>query len=216
MCLSSLFTAGFVSIFSPLINYGLGHITSGPLKSWQYMFLLAGGLTVLWAFVLLFFFPSDPTRVRGMTERERFIAISRLQSNNAGVRNTHFKREQVYELLLDVKFWLIFSMSFLNMIPNGPGSSFIPIIIKGFGFSQMNTMLLNMPYGLMAGIVNILLPWVAYKYKNTRCLVIAFGYAMAVVSSALLWKLPRGEKGALLFACYIFPFWGGSFGTTMG
>ena len=151
-----------------------------------------------------------------MTERERFIAISRLQSNNTGIRNTHFKKEQVYELLLDIKFWLIFSMAFLNMIPNGPGSSFIPIIINGFGFSQLNTMLLNMPYGLIAGIVNILLPWAAYRYKNMRCFVITFGYTMTVVSSALLWKLPREEKGALLFACYLFPLWGGSFGTTMG
>jgi len=180
------------------------------------MFLLAGGLTVVWSFVLLFFFPPDPIRVRGLSDRERFIAISRLQSNNSGVRNTHFKKAQVYELLLDVRFWLLFSLAFLNMIPNGPGSSFIPIIINGFGFSRLNTMLLNMPYGLSAGIVNILLPYLAYKYKNMRCYIIILGYAVAGIASLLLWKLPRSEKGALLFACYLFPIWGGSFGTTMG
>ncbi|PKS08382.1 hypothetical protein jhhlp_005326 [Lomentospora prolificans] len=209
-------STGFVAIIAPLINYGLGHINSGALKAWQYMFLLAGALTVLWAVVLFFYFPPDPIRVRGLNERERYIAVSRLQSNNSGVRNTHFKKEQVVELLLDVKFWLLFAMGFLNMIPNGPGSSFIPIIINGFGFSQLNTMLLNMPYGLSAGIVNILLPYLAYKYKNMRCYIIMTGYAVAGVASILLWKLPRAEKGALLFACYLFPIWGGSFGVTMG
>ena len=27
---------GYVSIVSPLINYGLGHISGGALNSWQY------------------------------------------------------------------------------------------------------------------------------------------------------------------------------------
>jgi MFS family permease len=39
---------GYVSIVSPLINYGLGHITTGSLHPWQYMYLVAGGLTVCW------------------------------------------------------------------------------------------------------------------------------------------------------------------------
>ena len=28
---------GYVSIVSPLINYGLGHITTGSLHPWQYV-----------------------------------------------------------------------------------------------------------------------------------------------------------------------------------
>jgi hypothetical protein len=33
---------GYVAIFSPLINYGLGHI-KGPLSNWTYMYFFAGG-----------------------------------------------------------------------------------------------------------------------------------------------------------------------------
>ncbi|CAI4217817.1 unnamed protein product [Parascedosporium putredinis] len=173
---------GFVAIISPLINYGLGHINSGALKAWQYMFLLAGGLTVIWAFVLFFY----------------FLRTRSVSADSA-------TKEQVYELLMDVKFWLLFAMGFLNMIPNGPGSSFIPIIINGFGFNRLNTMLLNMPYGLSAGIVNILLPYIAYKYKNMRCYIVILGYTVAMIASILLWKLPRAEKGALLLLATYSP-----------
>lgn len=101
---------------SPLINYGLGHITGGSLAPWQYMYIVAGSITLLWAFVILFFLPPDPIRAKGFSERERYIAVSRMRSNNTGVRNTHFKGKQVIELLMDEKFWLVFAIAFLMMI----------------------------------------------------------------------------------------------------
>jgi MFS family permease len=122
---------GYVSIFSPLINYGLGHITSGSLSPWQYMYFFAGGLTIVWGAALWFVLPPDPIRAKGFSERERFILVSRLRTNNSGVRNTHFKGGQVVELLLDLKFWITFSIAFLCMIANGPISTFVPIIING-------------------------------------------------------------------------------------
>src|SRR6201999_1536773 len=77
---------GYVSIVSPLINYGLGHI-HGSLSPWRYMYLVAGSLTILWSVVILFFMPPDPIRAKGFDERERYIAVARLRTNNAGVRN---------------------------------------------------------------------------------------------------------------------------------
>lgn len=122
---------GYVSMVSPLINYGLGHIDGGSLSPWQYMYLVAGSITVLWALVILFFMPPDPIRARGFSDRERYIAVARMKENNSGVRNKHFKVAQVWESLHDVRFWLVFSIAFLMMIANGPVSSFIPIIISG-------------------------------------------------------------------------------------
>ncbi|KAJ4380369.1 hypothetical protein N0V86_004680 [Didymella sp. IMI 355093] len=122
---------GYVSMVSPLINYGLGHINGGGLAPWQYMYLVAGSITVLWAFVILFFMPPDPIRARGFNDRDRYIAVARMKENNSGVRNKHFKVAQVWESLCDIKFWLIFSIAFLMMIANGPVSTFIPIIISG-------------------------------------------------------------------------------------
>ena len=61
-----------MSVFAPLINYGLGHI-KGSLSPWKYMYLVAGAITILWSLVILFLMPPDPIRMRGLTERERFI-----------------------------------------------------------------------------------------------------------------------------------------------
>ena len=85
------------------------------------MYLVAGSITVLWAFVILFFMPPDPIRARGFSDRERYIAVARMRVNNSGVRNTHFKVEQLWELLRDVKFWLTFWMALTMLVANGPG-----------------------------------------------------------------------------------------------
>jgi sugar phosphate permease len=108
-----------VSVISPVINYGLGQAGSNPKDSWRYMYYFAGSLTIVWGIILYFVLPPDPVRAKGFEPKERYIMVARLASNNSGVRNTHIKGAQVLEVLLDVKFWLMFSWAFLGMIANG-------------------------------------------------------------------------------------------------
>jgi predicted MFS family arabinose efflux permease len=205
---------GYVSIVSPLINYGLGHI-SGALSPWRYMYLVAGSITMIWAFVILFFLPPDPVRAKRFTERERYIAVARMRINNAGVRNTHFKKEQFFELLLDVKFWLVFAMAFLILVANGPVSTFIPIIISDLGFSGLNSLLLVMPAGAVIGTVELMTPWIAMKWQGLRAYLVAITTSVTLLASLLLWQLPQSATGAKLFAVYILAFYGGGYAVLM-
>ncbi|EXJ74667.1 uncharacterized protein A1O5_01360 [Cladophialophora psammophila CBS 110553] len=206
---------GYVSIVSPLINYGLGHI-HGSLSPWRYMYLVAGALTIIWSVVILFFMPPDPIRARGFNERERYIAVARLRINNAGVRNTHFKKEQLWELLVDVKFWIVFAMAFLIMIANGPVSTFTPIIIASFGFNTLNSLLLVMPAGAIIGTIEWVAPYIAYKFPGMRAYLVAICEMGTILASLLLWLLPRGSTGGLLFGAYILASFGGGYAVLMG
>ncbi|EIT81329.1 permease of the major facilitator superfamily [Aspergillus oryzae 3.042] len=208
---------GYVSIFSPLINYGLGHI-KGSLSSWKYMYLFAGALTIFWGVCLEFLLPSDPVSARGFNERERYISVARMRTNNSGVRNTHFKMGQVVELALDIKFWLIFFTAFLAMIANAPVSTFTPIIINSFGFSTLESLLLVIPAGFYGGTMMLILPWLGYKYtsKGIRSWLVIGGQIVTTVACLLLLLLPLNETGGLLFACYILPTMGAGYAVLMG
>ncbi|KAK5101135.1 hypothetical protein LTS08_004741 [Lithohypha guttulata] len=207
---------GYVSIFAPLINYGLGHI-QGALSPWKYMYLVAGAITILWSIVILFYMPPDPIRMRGLSDRERYIAVARMRVNNAGVRNTHFKWKQAVEVLYDIRFWIVFAIAFLMMIANGPVSSFIPIIINDFGFSTLNSLLLVMPAGAIIGTVELLAPYLAYKFPGIRTYLVFACQLGTITASVLLWQLPRnGSTGAKLFACYILATFGGGYAVLMG
>ncbi|KAL6708927.1 hypothetical protein ACN47E_002334 [Coniothyrium glycines] len=206
---------GYVSIFSPLINYSLGQATE-PLRPWKYMYLFAGSITIVWGIALWWLLPPDPVRARGFNERQRYISVARLRSNNSGVRNTHFKGAQVLELLLDEKFWLMFAIAFLCMIANGPISTFVPIIINSFGFTTLNSLLLVMPAGAYAGTLQLIVPWLCYKYTGLRSWSIFVCQMGTTLAALLLWLLPRHQTGALLFACYILPSVGGGYAVLMG
>lgn len=57
---------GYTATFSPLINYGLGHI-EGKLNAWTYMYFFAGGEFFLFffpflSFCLVLFWRRDETR----------------------------------------------------------------------------------------------------------------------------------------------------------
>lgn len=180
------------------------------------MYLVAGVLTILWSFVILFFMPPDPIRMRGLTDRERYIAVARMRVNNAGVRNTHFKKEQVWEVMKDIRFWIVFAMAFLIMIANGPVSTFIPIFINDFGYSTLVSLLLVMPAGAIIGTIELVAPFLAYKYPGNRCWLIFVCQLGTIVAAILLWTLPRSNRGGLLYACFTLASFGGSYAVLMG
>lgn len=194
--------APFASMVSPLINYGIGH-ARGALSPWRYMFLVAGAITILWSLVVLLCMDPDPTRAKRLNEREKYIAVARLRANNTGVRNTHFKTQQLWELLLDVKFWLVFSMGLLQYIANGPLTTFTPIIINSMDFSRLNSLLLTIPVGFVGGVMTIITTWVSRKIKNSSMYLVVVTACITILSSGLLWRLPPTAKGARLFGLII-------------
>ena len=204
-----------MSIFSPLVNYGLGHL-GGSLAPWFYMYLFAGALTIICGVLVYFVLPSDPIRAKGFNERERFIAVARMRTNNSGVRNTHFKGGQAIELLTDIKFWLIFFYALCGMFANAPISTFQAIIIDGFGFNPLNSLLLMIPSGVYAGTMMLITTHLAYKFPGWRAYLIIMSQLVTMTAALMLWLLPRSELGALLFACYILTTTGAGYAVTMG
>ena len=205
----------YVTVVSPLINYGLGHI-HGTLHPWKYMYLVAGALTILWSLGIYFFMVPDPIRAKGFTDRERYIAVARIRVNNSGVRNTHFKRAQVIDALVDVKFWLTFFMAFTMEIANGPVATFIPIIINSFGFNTLNSLLLTAPAGAIGGTVQILAALVSFKVPRSRTIVMCICELVTVMSCCLLWKLPKHNKAGLLFGVYTLGVFSGAYAVILG
>ena len=107
-------------------------------------------------------------------------------------------------------------MSFLMMIASGPGSSFLPIIIAGFGFNRLNSLLLVMPAGVIIGSITLIVTYLAYRVPGIRTWTIVGCQCGTILASILLWKLPQSSKGRLLFACYILSTFGGSYAVLMG
>ncbi|QPG97371.1 hypothetical protein C2857_006217 [Epichloe festucae Fl1] len=206
---------GYVSMVSPLINYGLGS-TNPSGSSWRLMFYFAGGMTIAWGILLLFILPADPIRAKGLEPRERYVLVARLRTNNSGVRNTHYKMNQALELAGDPKFWIIFSISFLCMFANAPLSTFVPLIVKGFGYSNLQSLLLFIPVGAWSGTFQLIFCYLAMTYPGIRTWLIFIAQMVTTLAALLLWVLPLSAKGALVFATCFLSTLGGGYVVLMG
>jgi len=87
---------GITNMFGSLLSWGLGHIHSPSLKSYQIIFLFCGLLTVAFSFVIFFFLPDSPMEAKFLDDHEKLIALERLRMNQMGVMSRHVCYLSVY------------------------------------------------------------------------------------------------------------------------
>ncbi|KAL3477419.1 putative MFS transporter [Aspergillus californicus] len=198
--------SGGSNIISPLINYGLGHVTGGALNPWQYMYLIAGLATLLWSIVLWFIFPGSPHVAKGFTAEERILLLERVRGNNAGAENKHFKWYQMREALLSYHFWFIFLLSMLSSIGSGAVTTFGSIIFNGMGFNTFASLLLNMPIGALAFICVLVSGYIGRRVPNSRLYVVSGACVPVILGSCLVWQLPDSYRAARIIGFYLINF----------
>ncbi|KAJ6625765.1 MFS transporter [Mycena sp. CBHHK59/15] len=201
---------GVTTVVGSILSFGLGHIHNDKLKPYQIIFLFTGILTVAFSVVVYLVLPDSPTTARFLTHDEKVLAVERLRANNTGTETKTWKWAQVRACLLDIKTWAWFSMLFLISIPSGGISTFGPLIVKSFGYNQLNTILLQMPFGAVQIIATLAGGYAATHFKLKWPVLVALTLPPIAGAAALL-HIPRGtaHKGALLGAYYIVSFYPG-------
>ncbi|BCS30464.1 putative MFS transporter [Aspergillus puulaauensis] len=193
---------GVTAIVGSLFTYGLGHIQSDTLYSYQTIFLLCGLLTVLYSILVLIYMPDSPMEAKFLGEREKVIAVERLRANQMGIISREWRWDHVWETLLDVKTWIWFILIIAISIPSGGISTFGSLIITSFGYTNFDAILFNLPFGAVQFVIILGGGWLASKLR-TKGLVIAGIAMIAAVGTILLLTVSREQKGVLLFGYYL-------------
>lgn len=195
---------GVISIPAGFIFYGVAHLHARGLFPYQWMFIFFGVFTVIFGSSLWWLLPDSPVSARWLNERERLIAVERLKSNKTGVKNTHHKWPQVKEALLDPKVWMLVAGVFVHNMTNSLQTNFTGLIIKGFGYSTYQAVLLSIPSAaIFAFVVLTVSIFLSSKYgEGKRIFAIIICYIPGVVSCAILHASPLNShtKGLHLFA----------------
>lgn len=141
-------------IVSSLLAYGIGRLAggndSGNSDAWRWMFGVLGVLTFALGGALLRFLPDSISTAGFLTAEERRWARDRVVV--AGLGSTEQKRwrwDQMREALSDPKTWIICALALLCQIPNGGTQSFANIVVTSFGFSALQSTLINIPYSML-------------------------------------------------------------------
>ncbi|KAK0908338.1 hypothetical protein LTS16_014886 [Friedmanniomyces endolithicus] len=195
---------GVVNILGSLLTYGLGHIQSKVLHSYQIIFLFCGCLTVAFSALVFVFLPDSPMQARFLTSDDKLIAIERLRMNQQGISSGEWRWDHVRDCLLDVKTWLWVAMLMAISIPSGGISTFGPLIVKSFGFDSFTTILFNIPFGAVQFVATIGGAIAATRYK-AKSPILALLCIPPIIGISLLLNIEckPHNRGILLFAYYI-------------
>jgi sugar phosphate permease len=85
----------------------------------QWLFIIFGIITLVWAVVLLIFLPDTPDKARFLDEPQQTQAVDRIRSNQTGMKDNHFKWDQVREVVQDPNVLLLMVYQLTFSIPNG-------------------------------------------------------------------------------------------------
>ncbi|KAF8813474.1 allantoate permease [Phlegmacium glaucopus] len=195
---------GWVNIFGSLIVYGLAHIKSDVLHTYQIIFLVLGALTCLVGALSFFLFPDNPVRCNFLTTEEKILALERIRANQQGLETKTFKFSQVIEMFLDIKSWLGVSLLFVVAIPNGGIITFGPLILRGLGFDGYKVTLLTIIFGALQILALFGGFWATRRFRMQGPILL-LGLLPCIAGTTILICTGRNEKDQplLLFAYYL-------------
>lgn len=166
---------GCQQIVGGLLAYCFSLIKTGPLKSWQWLFLSYGVVSVLYGLFVLKWMPDSPMRAKCFSEDDKRLMVERVRDNQTGVQNRTFKKHHVYEALKDPQMWCYGLIQFCTTLPTSGLSTFANIIIKNsLGFNVLQTQLLSMVLGFYIIIVLMASVWLVNKWNQSILVSLGF------------------------------------------
>ena len=86
-------------------------------------------------------------KAKCFSEAEKRLMVERVRANDTGIQNKQYKRYQAVEALMDPVVWLYVLLQLSSTLVIGGLGVFSNIIIKSFGFTTLQTQLLNIAQG---------------------------------------------------------------------
>ncbi|KAL2847229.1 major facilitator superfamily domain-containing protein [Aspergillus pseudoustus] len=173
-------------LVASLLAYGIGHIEH-PLRPWMWMFIILGITTFLWAFVLLTYLPNSISTASFLTDDEKEMVSRRVITAGTGrTEGTTWNRDQAVECFRDPKTWHLLAIACLTQIPNGGIQNFANLVIESFGFTALESTLVNIPFSIISGATVTYTGWLAGQSRRLNCILIALILVSAGTGSALI------------------------------
>lgn len=202
---------GAQQIVGGLLAYCFSLITSGPLRSWQWLFLAYGVISVIFGIFVVWYMPDSPMRAKCFSEDDKRLMIERVRDNQTGIQNRTFKKEQVIDAFTDPQTWCYAAIQFCTTLPTSGLGAFANIIIQqSLGFSVLETQLLAMVLGFYIIMVLLGSVWLVKKFNQNSLTMLGF-VIPSFVGTILLMTIPNetfSQHIGLLISYYItLSFW---------
>ena len=172
-------------IGAPISGWLLGF--EGALHGWQWMLILEGVPAVLLGIAVLWLLPDRPATTKWLTAGEKEILLARLAADrldDAGKGAIH----GFWQMLADKRIWIFMIPDFSIVIGLYGMGLWMPQMIKGLGFTNLQTgFVVALPYGV--AMIAMVLAGMSSDRRGERVGHVAgaaFAGALGLVGAVLL------------------------------
>ncbi|KAF8893164.1 major facilitator superfamily domain-containing protein [Gymnopilus junonius] len=172
--------------FGGLIAFGVQHIHAS-VHNWRLLFIIEGVPPVLLGILTYFILPNRPESTTYLTERERQIAVERMNRDMTGDMGAVVNNAHVRAAFRDWRVYVAGVIYFgLNCALAAIGA-FLPTIIASFGFTNAIAQLLTVPPYAVAAVVMISFSFASDRLQGrgvlmgVASLIGAIGYLLLLV-----------------------------------
>ncbi|KAI5468164.1 major facilitator superfamily domain-containing protein [Mariannaea sp. PMI_226] len=203
--------------FSGAISYGVFHLKSGPLRNWQYLFVIEGSLTCFVAILAFCLLPRGPSSAWFLNQEEREFAADRMRRDTAlfiqheygkdGLEKDRLSKRDAIEAAKDWKFYGVILFNICASVPTQAFSIFLPLVLQGLGFESIRANLLTVP-PYVCGAIGLYLFALSSDRRRERGYHIIASLFIGIIGLILTVTVKSsGGKYAglciLLFGCYV-------------
>ncbi|KAG7091133.1 hypothetical protein E1B28_010187 [Marasmius oreades] len=174
--LVSILAGGFSAIFA----YALSLLSGiAGLAGWSWIFVIEGGITIVFGVVAWFFLPDFPESNSFLTREETEMVLSRIEEDRGDSVSDSVTTAKVFEHLSDWKVWIFGLMFLCATIPAYAIGLFVTVILSGMGWGLRDSLLLSAPpYGFAAATV-FAFAWLSDRHR-LRALYMAVQTVMTI------------------------------------
>ncbi|ORY59120.1 major facilitator superfamily transporter [Pseudomassariella vexata] len=207
--ISYLFVAAALSgAFGGLLAYGLTSLHGARgLAGWRWLFLVEGIISMAVGLTALFMLPDSFETAWWLNSQDKSLlrlrnAQTALQTGGPESETVFFDKAEVKLAFADPKVWLSAACQFCANTCSFGFGTFLPVIIKGFGFSSLTTQLLTVPVYIWASMVYIFVSFLADRFNRRAVFMVPMALVTAV-GYALMLGVNMESTAVLYFATFV-------------
>jgi MFS family permease len=203
--ISYLYVAAALSgAFGSPLAYGLTSIHGARgLAGWRWLFLVEGIISIVVGLMSVFMLPDSFDKAWWLKEEEK--QLMRVRHGQMRVylgESEEFDKGEVKLTFLDPKIWLSVACQFCANTCSFGFSTFLPTIIKGFGYGPVKTQLYTVPVYVWASVVYIAVSFLSDR-MNQRAVFLVPAALITAVGYVLMLGVSMTSTGVLYFATFV-------------
>ena len=194
--------------FTGLIAFGCFQL-NGPIKGWQYLFLIEGSLTVAAGIGAAFILPQSAAKAYFLNEEEKKLAYHRMAQDSSVTVDAAFSFRKAIQVFRTDRLWPVYMIIGICIgVPLYSVSNFLPQIVQRLGYGTVKTNLYTVAPNIVGSCFLIAVAF-SSDYFGDRALHLATCLMITCIGFIVLCAVDVSKNiGVGYFCCFLLTLGG--------